>query len=40
MRPADPTRVTGMKILAAAVCILPLAGCALGIGFLSSPKGS
>ena len=26
----------GMKILAAAICLLPLAGCALGIGMIFS----
>ena len=28
--------LVGMKILGAAVCILPLGGCALGIGFVYS----
>ena len=26
--------LVGMKIMAAAICILPLGGCALGIGFI------
>lgn len=28
--------LVGMKILGAAICILPLGGCALGIGFVYS----
>lgn len=32
--PSKIVFLVGMKILAAAICILPLGGCAMGIGFI------